>query len=135
MKTLTLLVLAISLSAPAFAAFPGGQKLASVNQLAGDATSFGEMTEAGGSGCHLSVEKYENGVRIAMESDEEGRIFLDARYDGAVLLTERNEEDGSYVKEYELPGQGKLTAVFADDSYFHAQMEAQGQTISCEIDY
>jgi hypothetical protein len=134
MKTLTLLALTLSLSAPALAAFPGGQKLASVNELAADAVSFSEMTNAG-NGCRLSIEKYENGVRVAMEAEGEASAFLDARYDAAVLLTERNEEDGSYVKEYELPGQGKLTAVFADDSYFHAKMEAQGKTISCEIDY
>lgn len=134
MKTLALLALAASLSTPAFAAFPGGQKLTSVNRFTADATGFSQMTEAG-NGCGLSVENIENGTRLIMQSEDEGRIALEAHFDGAVLLTEKYEEDGSYVKEYELPGQGKLTATFADDSYFHAKMEAQGKTISCEIDY
>jgi hypothetical protein len=134
MKTI-LTALFLATTQPAFAAAPANQQiLASVNQLETDAKNFALMI-GDGQDCSLSIKKFSDGIRITMMSAAGGAASLDVNYDNAVGLTKEFSSDGSYSKEYEIPGQGKLTAINADDSYFHASLEANGKKVSCELDF
>ncbi|MGE3261973.1 MAG: hypothetical protein AB7K68_09355 [Bacteriovoracia bacterium] len=128
---LSLLALTLFAAQPALAVLP--QKLASVNELESDARNFSLMIGEGQE-CALKIQRFDGGIRLGMIS-EEGLTWLDVRNDSAVVLTQSYQDDGSYVREYEIPGQGKLTALTADDSYFHASLEANGKKVNCELDF
>lgn len=130
--SLSLLALTLFAAQPALAVLP--QKLASVNELESDARNISLMIGEGQE-CALKIQRFDGGIRLGMSSPEEGFTWLDVRNDSAVVLTQSYQDDGSYVREYEIPGQGKLTALSADDSYFHASLEAKGKKVNCELDF
>jgi hypothetical protein len=131
MKTVLAFALALLITPSAFAA---KHKLASVNELEADAKAFSQAIGEG-TDCSLSVDRVPGGIRIIMESRSQGSAWLIVKYTDAVHLTAESEREDSYMKEYQIDGRGTLTAVQADDAYFHLYLESNGQQVGCELDF
>lgn len=129
MKNFIALALALSFTAPAFAAKP---VLASLKQLVKDAQQAEQYIGAE-QDCGVSVEKIEGGIRLSMTSKEDGTAWLIVKNDSKILLTAEGDDD--WRKLYVVPGQGTFEMVNMDDAYFHAYLTSHGKKISCELDF
>lgn len=131
MKTALFLIFGLLLQSPAFAL---EQKIASVNELEQNALEFAESI-TGADGCTLQVFRVRDGIEIRMESESEGTASLVVKYSDGVYFKGETFGSASFSKEYRVEGQGILSAVHADDAYFHVYLEANGKTVGCEFDF
>jgi hypothetical protein len=125
---LSLSAQAISASAKADAPFRKSN-LAALQKVAGEAAELMQNSD-----CKLEVMPSKDGLTLSL-SDDKKSVTVRLGASDPLKLSDSEESDGSFVKDFKLPNGASFSQTHADDAFDHVSLSDGRTTVECGMDY